>query len=169
MSHHFKNHSNTIHLALCIIAFIVVLIAGILGAWVVTVLHSVDAIDFNDLKISIAETSTILDAEGNIIDEVDPSIISEHVALKQVPKHVQEAFLAIEDRSFYNHHGLDLRQILASLAANVKSGHIIRGGSTITQQLVKNIYLSTDQSVARKLKEAYITLALEQSLSKKIY
>ncbi|WP_068367880.1 transglycosylase domain-containing protein [Aedoeadaptatus coxii] len=167
MSHHFKNHSNTIHLALCIIAFIVVFIAGMLGAWVVTVLHSVDAIDFNDLKVSIAETSTILDAEGNIIDEVDPSIISEHVALKQVPKHVQEAFLAIEDRSFYDHHGLDLRQILASLAANVKSGHIIRGGSTITQQLVKNIYLSTDQSVARKLKEAYITLALEQSLSKK--
>ena len=166
MSHQIKNHSNTIHLALCILAFVIVLIAGILGAWVVTILHSVESVDFSELKGSIAETSIILDADGNTIDEVDPSVVSEHVALNQVPKHVQDAFLAIEDRSFYEHHGLDLRQIFASFAANMKSGRVVRGGSTITQQLVKNVYLSTDQSVARKLKEAYITLALEENLSK---
>lgn len=166
MAHHFNNRSNTIHFVLCVIAFIIILIAGILGAWAVTVLHSVEPVDFDNLKVSIAETSIILDAEGNTIDEVDPSIVSEHVSLNQVPKHVQDAFLAIEDRSFYDHHGLDLRQIIASITANLKSGHIVRGGSTITQQLVKNVYLSTDQSAARKLKEAYITLALEESLSK---
>ncbi|MDD7363120.1 MAG: transglycosylase domain-containing protein [Peptoniphilus sp.] len=163
---HTKGSSNKLKLAITVIMFILVLLAGLFGAWILSILSSIPENDLSDLKVSIAETSTILDAKGNMIDEVDPSVFSENVSLDQVPDHVKEAFLAIEDRSFYDHHGLDLRQILASLRSNLKSGQIERGGSTITQQLVKNVYLNSDQSIDRKVKEAYITLALEDTLSK---
>lgn len=151
---------------LATILFLLVLLAGIVAIWIVSILRDLPSVDFDDLTTSIPQTSYILDAEGNPIDEVDPSVFSENISVDQVPNHVKEAFLAVEDRSFYKHHGLDLRQLGASILTNAKSGAIERGGSTITQQLVKNVYLSSEQSLDRKIKEAYLTLGMEEKLGK---
>lgn len=151
---------------LATILFLLVLLAGIVAIWIVSILRDLPSVDFDDLTTSIPQTSYILDAEGNPIDEVDPSVFSENISVDQVPNHVKEAFLAVEDRSFYKHHGLDLRQLGASILTNAKSGSIERGGSTITQQLVKNVYLSSEQSLDRKIKEAYLTLGMEEKLGK---
>ncbi|MFR9296834.1 MAG: transglycosylase domain-containing protein, partial [Aedoeadaptatus pacaensis] len=163
---HVLRHKKTWQLILVGLVFIFVLLAGIAAMWVVSILKDLPAVDFNDLTTSIPQTSYILDAAGETIDEVDPSVFSENIPIDQVPDHVKQAFLAVEDRSFYKHHGLDARQLAASILANAKSGAIERGGSTITQQLVKNVYLSGEQSLDRKIKEAYLTLGMEERLSK---
>ncbi|NIT12679.1 MAG: hypothetical protein GTN99_00060, partial [Candidatus Dadabacteria bacterium] len=76
------------------------------------------------------------------------------------------AFVAVEDRRFYDHKGLDYQGIFAALIANIKEGKIRRGGSTITQQVTKNIVLSPERSLSRKIKEAILAFRIERNLSK---
>lgn len=83
-----------------------------------------------------------------------------------VPQHLKDAFVALEDKRFYDHHGIDYIRILGAFAANVKSGSRAQGGSTITQQIVKNAFLSGEKSFSRKLKEARLAVSLERRLSK---
>ena len=87
------------------------------------------------------------------------------VRLKQVPKHFIDALLAIEDRSYYSHHGFDPRG-LARAALSLVSGDRLQGGSTLTQQLVKNYFLNADRTVIRKLNEAMMALLLERHYGK---
>lgn len=150
-------------MVLAAILFLLVLLAGIVAIWIVSILKDLPPVDFNDLTTSIPQTSYVLDAEGNPIDEVDPSVFSENISVDHVPDHVKEAFLAVEDRRFYVHHGLDLRQLAASILANAKSGAIERGGSTITQQLVKNVYLSGEQSLTARLRKPTLPWAWSKS------
>ena len=91
---------------------------------------------------------------------------AEFVGLKKLPKHVPHAFVSTEDGRFFKHSGFDLRQIERSLAVNAKHQHFIRGGSTISQQLVKNIFLDHERTFARKSEEAILTWQLESVLSK---
>lgn len=89
-----------------------------------------------------------------------------YVSLRRIPRHVVGAFVASEDGSFYRHDGFDLRQIERSLAVNLRDSAFVRGGSTISQQLVKNVFLSHRRNLARKLQEAVLTWRLETRLSK---
>jgi 1A family penicillin-binding protein len=88
------------------------------------------------------------------------------VDVARLPRHVPEAFVAIEDRRFYRHLGLDLRSIARAAVTNAEEGEIRQGGSTITQQLAKNAFLSNRQTFRRKVQEALIALYLEARLSK---
>jgi penicillin-binding protein 1B len=83
------------------------------------------------------------------------------VRLDQLPDHLIEAVLAIEDQRFHQHHGLDVRRIGGALVANLKAGGITQGGSTITQQLAKNLYLTARRTPLRKVREAAMALVLE--------
>lgn len=86
--------------------------------------------------------------------------------LNRLPKHVPHAFVSAEDGRFYRHSGFDLRQIERSLAVNAKNQHFLRGGSTISQQLIKNIFLGHERTFARKSEEAILTWQLEKEVSK---
>ncbi|MFN3513419.1 MAG: transglycosylase domain-containing protein [Phenylobacterium sp.] len=88
------------------------------------------------------------------------------VEVKELPGHVTGAFLAIEDRRFYSHFGLDLAGIARAARDNLRAGGVAQGGSTITQQLAKNAFLSNERSWRRKAQEALIALYLEARLSK---
>jgi monofunctional biosynthetic peptidoglycan transglycosylase len=88
------------------------------------------------------------------------------VPLDSIPKVVQEAALIAEDAKFYEHQGFDLEQIEYALVANHQAGKKARGASTITQQVAKNLYLSKDKEMSRKLREAVITLVMEHFLTK---
>lgn len=90
----------------------------------------------------------------------------EVVALSQVPKPLQDAVVALEDRYFYDHGGVNVRATVRALVANTSSGDIEQGGSTITQQLVKNALLDPKQTVERKLKEAALAMRLESQMTK---
>ena len=90
----------------------------------------------------------------------------EPVPLESLPPYVIDAFLATEDRRFFEHPGFDVRGLVRALVANVQAGQVVEGGSTITQQLAKNLFLTPDQTIMRKLEEMQLALWLEARLSK---
>ncbi|MCC6217507.1 MAG: transglycosylase domain-containing protein [Polyangiaceae bacterium] len=88
------------------------------------------------------------------------------IELGQLPEHVRLAFLAAEDATFYEHEGLDYLGMVRALVANLRAGRTVQGGSTITQQVVKNLLLDPERTYARKLKETILARRLEQHLTK---
>jgi penicillin-binding protein 1B len=91
----------------------------------------------------------------------------EPVPLSALPPHLVDAVLAVEDRRFYSHAGLDLRRIVGALIANLRAGRVSEGASTITQQLAKNLYLDHRRTPIRKLREAALALAIEARYDKR--
>ncbi|MHB1042880.1 MAG: transglycosylase domain-containing protein [Eubacteriales bacterium] len=89
------------------------------------------------------------------------------VSLDNVSRYMQEAIVAIEDSRFYSHHGIDPFGVARAAVRDIQAGRIVEGGSTITQQLAKNLYLSQNRSIWRKLKELVLTVQLERKYTKK--
>jgi len=94
------------------------------------------------------------------------TIVQEWVPLTTLPRHFRDAVIVAEDGTFYRHGGIEWYEVWESLRRNLKEWRLARGASSITQQLAKNLYLSTDQTPVRKLKELVITLLLERELEK---
>lgn len=93
--------------------------------------------------------------------------IGEYVPIDKISPYLEKCIIASEDKNFYSHHGLDYKRIVGSLLSNLKSGKIVAGASTITQQLARTLYLSNEKSIARKIKEALIAKKIEMTFSKK--
>ncbi|MGE0046411.1 MAG: transglycosylase domain-containing protein, partial [Hyphomonadaceae bacterium] len=108
---------------------------------------------------------TFLDRQGNTLGVRGP-YYGQRVALGDLPSYVPEAFLAIEDRRFYEHRGVDRAAIVRALCANLSAGRTVQGGSTITQQLARNLFLTPRQTVRRKVQEMVLAARIEQLLSK---
>jgi penicillin-binding protein 1A len=108
---------------------------------------------------------TFLDQTGQMIGRRG-ILYSESVPLEQLPEHLVKAALATEDRRFYEHFGIDLGGLTRALVANARASGVVQGGSTITQQLAKNLFLSNERSLERKIKEAFLAFWLEARLSK---
>lgn len=116
---------------------------------------------------NITNTSKLVASDGQVItDLVSGGENRLKIALKDVPKTLIEATLAVEDQQFYNHAGINPAGIARALWVDIKSGEVREGGSTITQQLAKNLYLNQDRTLSRKLKEAMHTLQLELNYTK---
>lgn len=111
------------------------------------------------------DTLTIKAGDGSIIQQSGPAT-REQVTLEQIPPNLIKAFVAIEDRRFYEHEGVDYQGILRAITSNVKAGGVVEGGSTITQQLARVVFLNQERSIIRKLREALLARKLEQKLSK---
>lgn len=88
------------------------------------------------------------------------------IPYEEIPTYVRQSFMAVEDKRFFEHKGVDLRRILGALIKDVEEGGIVQGGSTITQQVVKNLALSSERSISRKIKEAILAYRMERNLSK---
>jgi penicillin-binding protein 1A len=112
-----------------------------------------------------APSITILSAEGEPIARRG-AIIGEPVDVMALPPHVGQAFIAIEDRRFFHHVGIDPWGIGRAMARNLRAGRVREGGSTISQQLAKTSFLSPDRTAGRKIQEALIALWLEARLTK---
>ncbi len=117
------------------------------------------------LKPPTPPSITLTAADGTPIARRG-AIIGKPVDAAKLPAHVREAFMAIEDRRFYSHWGIDPRGIARAAWANLGSGGVRQGGSTITQQLAKNAFLDSDRTAARKIREVFIAFWLEAWLSK---
>jgi penicillin-binding protein 1B len=92
--------------------------------------------------------------------------VRDWISLMAIPPHIIDAVLSIEDHRFYEHIGIDPRGILRAAVQNLKGGTVVQGGSTITQQLAKNLYYTQQRTYLRKLKEAFAALILERKYSK---
>ncbi|MGN0793308.1 MAG: transglycosylase domain-containing protein [Aristaeellaceae bacterium] len=112
-----------------------------------------------------AQTSFIYDAKGNLIAEYKGIENRVMVPIGAMPAYLQHAFVAVEDARFYTHSGVDLKRIVGAFVSNLSSSST-QGGSTITQQLIKNTLLSSEQSYKRKIQEAYLAMQLETQYTK---
>ena len=113
-----------------------------------------------------AVRSEVIAADGETLTTLHAEQNRFPVSIDQVPQAVKDSILAVEDADFYNHGGVNARAIVRALTQNVSSGQIEQGGSTITQQLVKNALLTSDRDINRKSREVVLALRLEQQLSK---
>jgi penicillin-binding protein 1A len=117
-------------------------------------------------KLRGAFTHHVVDDNGSPRDILVGLSNDNFVSLDDLPEHVVRAITTAEDGGFFGHHGFDLAEIQNSIAAVATAGKAVRGGSTITQQLAKNLYLTSAKTYSRKMREALIALALEGTLSK---
>jgi penicillin-binding protein 1B len=130
------------------------------------------------LKLSGSRVAAVRSADGELQPsaELEPEIIAQFhgeeradrrlAGLDQVPPILIDAIIAIEDQRFYEHHGITVWRIAGAMLANVRAGRVVQGGSTLTQQLVKNFYLTRERTVSRKLTEAAMALLLERNHTK---
>ncbi|MFQ5913216.1 MAG: penicillin-binding protein 1A [Nitrospinota bacterium] len=110
-------------------------------------------------------TTHIYDSQNRLLGEfyMERRIL---VPLHRIPQHLIQATLAIEDNNFYDHIGIDLRGLARAFYRNMRAGRVVQGGSTITQQLAKILFLTPERSFSRKVKEALLALRIERTYSK---
>jgi penicillin-binding protein 1A len=108
---------------------------------------------------------TFLDQSGHVLGKRG-ILHLESVAVEQLPEHLVKAVLGTEDRRFYEHFGIDIGGLMRAMMTNARAGGVVQGGSTITQQLAKNLFLSNERSLERKIKEAFLAFWLESRLPK---
>ena len=114
-------------------------------------------------KIALASPTRVYADDGRLIKTLANRQI---VVIDHISAPLINAILALEDRQFYFHHGVSKRGLLRALLANLKSGRVSQGGSTITQQLAKNLFFSFERSYLRKFQELFVTLQIEQQFTK---
>jgi len=108
---------------------------------------------------------TVLDVEGKVIATRGAGVGS-MVPVAEMPPYLPQAVMAIEDRRFYDHYGIDPWGLVRALFANMEAGRVVQGGSTITQQLAKNLFLTPERTFERKMEEGILALWLEMKFSK---
>ncbi len=111
-------------------------------------------------EVRIGENSFVYAADGSLLGAIPAERNRQVVPLSRVSPWIAKATVAIEDRRFYEHGGIDPQGIARAVWADVKAREVVQGGSTITQQLVRNLYISNERTVQRKLKEACLALKL---------
>ena len=121
----------------------------------------------NQLKaVQIGENSFVYAADGSLLGAIPAERNRTPVALWRVSPWMSKATVAIEDHRFYEHGGVDYEGIARAALKDLSAGHVVQGGSTITQQLVRNLYISKERTLKRKLKEACLAIRLSRARSK---
>ena len=140
---------------------------GVAGAFVMLA-FAVPAFDEigRDWRTQSDFSVTFLDRYGNVIGKRGV-LQDDTVGLEELPDHLVQAVLSTEDRRFFEHFGIDVVGTGRALVENARAGTVVQGGSSITQQLAKNLFLSNERTLQRKIKEAYLALWLEANLSKR--
>ena len=107
-------------------------------------------------------TVNVYDSQNRLMNE-QTALQTDYCKLAELPNYTQEAFLAIEDKNFYNHHGLNYKRMVGAMIKNIKTMSLKEGASTISQQLIKNTHLNSEKTFERKLKEMALTKKLEKA------
>jgi penicillin-binding protein 1A len=138
--------------------------AMILGIFVLVARSEIES--FEDLKASPnGQMIRIRAADGTVIQSMGPSF-GRWLTIKQLPDEMKDAMVAVEDRRFYKHPGVDPIGITRSFYVRATQGRWKQGGSTITQQLIRNVYLNNNKEFGRKIREIILAMAMETKLSK---
>ena len=158
-----KHPLRMIALSMVVLALMLALVVGLQTASaIVNDLPKLDKDSFS----SLSQTSKIYAADGSLLAEVFGNENRTVVPLDTIPSYLKEATIAIEDERFYEHGGVDYQAIGRALVTDISEGKLAEGGSTITQQLVKKVYVSDERSFTRKIVEAVLATQLERTTSK---
>src|SRR5690625_3528413 len=106
-------------------------------------------------KLTLSQGAQIFDENDEFVSQLDSDEKRVNVRIQDVPQIVEDAFLSVEDIRFRQHFGIDVRRLFGAVAANITSGFGSEGASTITQQLVKNLFLDKEKKLKRKIQEQY--------------
>lgn len=153
---------------ICLISFCVIFGACVLSS---TLFLSINLIKFSSLALNEEALSSpmltvaVYDSENRPVKD-ENTFNSAHCTISQLPENVKNAFIAIEDVSFYKHHGLNYKRMCKAALKNITTHSLKEGASTISQQLIKNTHLSSEKTFERKIKEIVLTKKLEKSHSK---
>lgn len=108
----------------------------------------------------------IYDRDNNLISKINSTSNKNYVKIDDINQNIIDAFLSIEDKEFYEHQGINFKRIIGALIADIKNGEFSQGGSTITQQYVKNTFLDSSKTIKRKIDEALISINIESKYTK---
>ncbi|MGE6377531.1 transglycosylase domain-containing protein [Peribacillus muralis] len=147
-----------VKLGLIIILAVVVAGAGFL-------IYFRQGADISQLENRLQQPTGIYDLDGNLASTITANK-SEGVAIDDIPEHMKQAVVSIEDHRFYEHHGIDYQAILRALVKNAKAGSVVEGGSTLTQQLVKITMLESNRTLKRKIEEFFLAQEVEDEYTK---
>jgi len=146
-----------------ILVFLLALVAGGVGA----VAKFRSSCDLSKLRpVENGQNSFVYAADGSLLGSIPAEKNRTSVGLHQVSVWERRATVAIEDRRFYKHGGVDYQGILRAAWSDLRAGHVVQGGSTIAQQLVRNLYISKERTFKRKIKEACLAIKLSRRWSK---
>lgn len=152
-------------ISLCVILALIIAVI----IYVAAVIIRAPKIETDNIYGLLSQSSVLYDDQGNIIDTAFGDQNRTIVEIKQIPEHTQNAFIALEDKTFRTHHGFNIIRIFGAIKDAVFSGGGVSGTSTITQQLARNLYLEDkmfERSLSRKVTEAYYAVILEKKLEK---
>jgi penicillin-binding protein 1A len=154
-------------LKVCLAAAVLGVVLGAAGIWLCIKKYEAGLPSAETLRSSYRppQVTRVLARDGTVLSQVFTERRTV-VAFDSIPAHTKLSFLAAEDARFYEHEGLNYVGMLRAIVKNLRAGHTVQGGSTITQQVVKNLWLSPDRTFARKIRETILARRLEQSLSK---
>ena len=148
-----------------ILFFIAFAAASVIGGFTVySIIKDAPPIDPDQLTLAL--NPEILDENDEVFTRLNASENRRKVTIDEIPRLVEDAFIAVEDVRFRDHFGIDLRRIGGAVRANVTGGFGAEGASTITQQVIKNLFLTNEKRMTRKIQEQYLAIKLEQSYSK---
>lgn len=145
---------------------LVVAVWGVIAIMGVLVWYAYDLPDVSKLNaLARGPTITLIDREGRAITERG-EVYGEAVQAADLPPHLPQAVIATEDRRFYAHFGVDVLGMARAMLTNLSQGRLVQGGSTITQQLAKNVFLTPERTIKRKAQEVLLAFWLEANFSK---
>lgn len=149
---------------LAVLASAFLILSGIIILWI----SSLRIPDFKSIEErEVAESTKIYDRTGKtLLFDVHQDITRQSVPFEDISLYVKNATVAIEDSSFYQHYGIEPMSILRSILVNIGAGSLKQGGSTITQQVIKNSLLTSEKAFSRKIKEIILALKLERMMTK---
>ena len=160
----------SVKVTLICLAVFVCIIALAVGAFFLIIEPNVKIFGFETLDMdqltSYSRTITVLDVDGNPIDGALYDNNKIYVRIEDLPDYTVNAFIAIEDKRFYKHNGIDYKRMASALFSNIKSRSFREGASTITQQLIKNTHLSNEKTLRRKINEMRLARQLERIYDK---
>jgi penicillin-binding protein 1A len=146
---------------------LLILVLAMIGSGVGAVAKFRASCDLNKLKpVENGQNSFVYASDGSLLGSIPADKNRTRVALRGVSFWTRRATVAIEDHRFYEHGGVDYQGILRAAWSDLRAGHVVQGGSTITQQLVRNLYISKERTFKRKLKEACLAIKLSRRWSK---
>jgi penicillin-binding protein 1A len=146
--------------AILLLLWTVIFGGGVLGYFALTLPHTGDL-----TKAERRPSVTILAADGSLLTTFG-DLFGQALSLREMSPYLPKAVIATEDRRFYSHFGIDPIGLLRASVANLEAGRVVQGGSTITQQLARNLFLTPERSLARKIRETLLALWLEHRFTK---
>lgn len=143
----------------------VIILLGILAIPFIKVMIEASELDLSKLENPLPQPTVIIDKNSEVVSELSSARFT-YVPISEIPEEIIYAIIAVEDQRFYSHAGVDLRGIARSFWRNIRAGSVVQGGSTITQQLAKNLFLSSERTYTRKIQEVVTAYRIEQKYSK---